>query len=135
MRTWLGLALAATASATWAAGPADSGTPAPATSLHAAVIRQPEWDQTPGPSEFARYYPKGASGSGEATIRCSVTEVGRLANCVVVSEFPEHQGFGPAALKIAAFFKMKPTQIDGQPVAGGTFSTRFRFNNAGLTPH
>ena len=40
-----------------------------------------------------------------------------------------------AALKIAAFFKMKPTQIDGQPVAGGTFSTRFRFNNAGLTPH
>ena len=60
-----------------------------------------------------------------------MTAKGTLAGCSVVSEDPPNFGFGEAALKISKFFRMKPKQIDGQSVEGGSFTTRIRFNLGG----
>lgn len=132
MKVLWSLALAAAASAAWAAEPA--APPAPNVSRTAAVITNPYWERKPSPDEFSNFYPAGANSTGVASISCSVTDVGRLTNCVVLNEFPEHKGFGQAALRIASLFKMKPKTVDGRPVAGGIISTRIRFGYAGSTP-
>jgi protein TonB len=68
---------------------------------------------------------------GVVTISCTVTEKGALASCSTSDEDPAGFGFADAAVKISKFFKMKPKQVDGQSVAGGSFTTRIRFNIAG----
>jgi protein TonB len=51
----------------------------------------------------------------------------------VTSETPSRAGFGDAALKLSAYFRMTPRTIDGEPVDGG--QTRiwiaFRLSDAG----
>ena len=137
MWVWRSLAVvlaASAASGAWAAEPEPSvSQPFPAPK-RAAVITNPDWEHKPGPEDFSKYYPTGVDSTGVVIISCSVTDIGRLANCVVLSEFPEHKGFGEAALKISHFFQMKPKTIDGQPVAGGTFSTRIQFTYGAAPP-
>ena len=106
----------------------------PAPPSHVAVVTNPDWVHKPGPDEFAQYYPPRAMDLGKegvATISCTVTAKGTLAGCSVSGEDPSGFGFGEAALKISRFFRMKPKQIDGQSVEGGTFTTRIRFTLAG----
>ncbi len=94
------------------------------------MITNPDWLRQPNGDDYAEYYPQRASDLGKggvATISCTVTSKGTLTGCSISGEDPTGFGFGDAALKISKLFRMKPKQIDGQSVEGGSFSTRIRF--------
>src|SRR6185312_6463421 len=88
-----------------------------------SMLSQPDWLSKPTGDDLAALYPKQAEANqieGRATIRCSVTTDGLLADCSVVSEEPPGAGFGPAAVSMASRFRMRPLTKDGRPVGGGT---------------
>jgi|GEM_PF-1549269 TonB family protein len=94
------------------------------------VLIQPDWVAKPTGDDLAALYPKDAAANqveGRATIRCSVTTEGLLADCLVASEEPPGAGFGPAAVSMASRFRMRPMTKDGRPVGGGTVSIPIRF--------
>ena len=45
--------------------------------------------------------------SGSAVVHCSITDIGRLRGCTVVSETPAGYDFGRAALSLMKFFRLK----------------------------
>jgi TonB family protein len=117
-----------------AAGPSDGAGPGPKrpdVSLPLeGVVTQPDWIQTPNGNDFATYYPPVAqllNLSGRIVMRCEVSAVGALENCVMTQETPAGMGFGDAALKISQFFRMKPMSIDGAPVAGAKINIPIYF--------
>jgi protein TonB len=55
---------------------------------------------------------------GAATVGCVVQPDGALTDCQVISETPQGYGFGAAAVKAAARFRMRPATRDGEPVVG-----------------
>ena len=55
---------------------------------------------------------------GRASITCVVTVTGALNECSVATESPPELGFGPAALRMATTFHMRPMTVDGGPVSG-----------------
>lgn len=64
---------------------------------------------------------------GEVTLQCTANRDGQLSGCVIVSEYPEGQGFGEAALKSAGQARLTPRTIRGTPAnASVRFTTRFR---------
>lgn len=105
--------------------------PAPApTAQTPSTITQADWLRKPTAEDLARYYPDQAvrtNQSGRVIFECSAEKDGSLANCRVLEESPQGMGFGDAALKLAALFKMRPMTKDGVPVAGGTIRIPIRF--------
>ena len=84
---------------------------------------QPRWIRKPSGADLARYYPQQAVISqtpGRVVLSCRVDAEGTLVDCNTEDENPVGMGFGDAALKMAPMFKMRPTTLDGKPVAGGT---------------
>lgn len=105
---------------------APSSAPAP----HPEVMTNPDWLRRPSGEDLMRYFPDRAQRAmveGRATISCSVTDKGALADCSVIEESPVDYGFGDAAVKLGALFKMRPQTRNGQPVAGGTVRIPIRF--------
>lgn len=85
------------------------------------IIQNAQWEQLPSGDEFASAYPQGAVAKGvegRTVMNCAVTEDGHLTECKIVSEAPQGQGFGQAAIAVSKFFKMAPT-VNGVPVKGG----------------
>lgn len=92
--------------------PVPSGPPAPET------ILRPHWLRTP--TDLERFYPRRAlqmGMQGEAVLDCRVSPAGALS-CAVVRESPEGWGFGVAAQRIAAEYRMVPAMRGGVAVEG-----------------
>jgi len=107
--------------------PAPAPPPEPA---KPAAIQNPDWLRRPSADDMARFYPDRAERmniEGRATIACTVDAKGALQACGVVSETPDDQDFGQAALRMSKLFRMRPMTVDGEPVAGGTVRIPIRF--------
>ena len=84
----------------------------------ATAIGQQPFVQFPTGEQFARFYPQRAmelGTEGQAAIGCAVDKDGHLSACEVLLETPEGLGFGGAALRMAAFFRMNPKAVSVLP--------------------
>ena len=73
------------------------------------MLDHPIWVQAAGFDDVQRAYPAKAGGiEGYAVAHCEVQRTGVLDGCVALKEYPEKQGFGPAAVSLAAKFKVAP---------------------------
>ncbi len=73
------------------------------------LMTNPVWAKTPSFETVDRAYPEAAGGAtGFAVAHCRVGGDGRLSACRVATEEPRKQGFGEAAVKLAADFRVQP---------------------------
>jgi len=69
-----------------------------------------DWTEAPTYAQAAALYPADAKAhpvSGEATLSCTVTYSGRLADCVVLAQSPDGLGFDDAARKLARHLRLR----------------------------
>ena len=124
LRRRLGVALvsviaAAGAGAVWAASP---GAP--------HVAAKPDWVEKPTAKDLVAFYPKAAEKAGKTgmvVLDCRVRRDGGLRACRVKSENPAQYGFGEAALKMSAMFRMRAKDEDGRPTAGAGVNIPIKF--------
>jgi hypothetical protein len=73
------------------------------------MMNHPVWAEAPGFDDLVKAYPAKAGGiEGYAVAHCEVLRTGVLTRCVPAKELPGGRGFGPAAMKLAAQFKVSP---------------------------
>jgi TonB family protein len=73
---------------------------------------RPDWLKKPSGDDMAWAYPPAAARKGiggKAVITCHVATDGGLTNCRVVSETPQDEGFGIAAVALSGQFRMTPS--------------------------
>lgn len=96
----------------------------------AAPVEAPVWISRPNGEDIALAYPKEAWRDqliGRVVLACSITGAGWLADCSRISEEPEGNGFGEAAIRLAKKFHMGVTDGAGQPVKGRPFELKMQF--------
>ena len=86
------------------------------------LMNNPVWAAAPDFDAVASAYPEKAGGvSGYAVAHCTVAMSGELGNCKVATEDPARAGFGPAAVKLASRFRVRPEVMarapKGEPIA------------------
>jgi TonB family protein len=101
------------------------------------VIEHPDWIAGPSAQGLERYYPARALNNGitgQAFVRCAVNADGTLDGCVAQLESPAGLGFGPASVRAASKFRMRPLSIDGQSVSGAYVLIPFNWAFDGAPP-
>lgn len=91
------------------------------------------WKRSPEALDFAAEYPEKArrkNKSGVSSVECRVDDLGRLAQCRVVSESPRGCGFGDAQIRVMQRLEVEPLTKDGQPVAGGRLLLSLKWQGA-----
>jgi hypothetical protein len=78
-------------------------------------------------SKMKAAFPKGATVTGRALLGCVATKEGKLADCKVLKETPEGQGFGEAALSVVGYERIKPTDESGASVEGRSVKSVLEF--------
>jgi TonB family protein len=77
-----------------------------------AMLNNPIWVKTVTYDDVLRAYPPKAPGvEGYAVAHCEVKSSGALAQCQVIKEDPENEGFGKAAVKLASQFRVSPDWV------------------------
>lgn len=112
-----------------------AGRPVPARPLPA--LAQGQWQREPSAEDFAAKYPaaaKQAGVGGAAAIRCRAKADGNLDGCVLLTEEPKGQGFGEAALSLAASYQLA-AQADGQSLEGAVVTIPMRFYTGAVIPN
>ncbi len=80
------------------------------------LVTDPIWAQAPTFEAVERAYPEtGAGANGFAVAHCRLRDDGRLSSCRVATEAPRKQGFGEAAVKLAADFRVQPGTLARAP--------------------
>jgi protein TonB len=80
--------------------------------------------------QLQRYFPEAALRGdihGSASVLCSITAEGALADCAPATEEPVGKGFGAAASKIATFVRIAPLAKDGSQTAGRKYLFVMKF--------
>lgn len=73
------------------------------------LLTNPVWAKAPAFDAVERAYPEtGGGATGFVVAHCRVRADGRLSSCRVATETPRKQGFGEAAVKLAAEFRLEP---------------------------
>jgi hypothetical protein len=73
------------------------------------LMTNPVWAQAPDFDAVAKSYPADGGGvAGYAVAHCGVQLDGALTNCRMAKEEPARRGFGRAAVKLAAQFRVRP---------------------------
>jgi TonB family protein len=81
-----------------------------------SMLNNPVWASTVSYSDLVRAYPsRGGGAEGYAVAHCEVSRSGQLSNCQPIKETPVDRGFGAAAARLAAHFRVAPqwTQAPG----------------------
>ncbi|MDO9249161.1 MAG: TonB family protein, partial [Phenylobacterium sp.] len=79
-----------------------------------------DWAQLPTAEQVGAAYPALATSlqiEGRALLACAINTQGVLRDCAVESETPEGLGFGEGALRIAPYFRLHPSVVNGRAVA------------------
>jgi hypothetical protein len=63
-------------------------------------------------------------------MKCAATSAGQLSDCAVIQETPTGEGFGAAALSLAAGMALKPNDATGQPITGRSLIVPVKFEPA-----
>jgi TonB family protein len=85
----------------------------------APVTKRPDWAETPSGADLSANFPpiaKELGMEGRTVIVCDVGVTGSLKNCKVAEETPKEMGFGAAALRLSAAFRMTPMMRDGKAI-------------------
>jgi TonB family protein len=101
----------------------------------AADLTDPVWDRAPDQDDWAKAYPAHAAQAGIAgavKMKCAATSAGQLSDCSVIQETPTGEGFGAAALSLAAGMALNPTDATGRSIAGRNLIVPVRFEPAML---
>jgi TonB family protein len=98
----------------------------------ASTADLPQWSRAPSAADMNQAYPAGAKAknlAGSGVVECTVGADGQLADCVAVEETPAGEGFGEAALSLAARFILPTKAPSGASTIGRTVRFPVRWLN------
>ena len=90
------------------------------------------WAAVPSAADLAAAYPRAGRslpGGGDAKINCSIDAKGKLGKCMISQEFPDHKGFGEAALHLAGKFMVQVDPARARPTADNWVDVAVHFTN------
>ena len=111
--------------------PTVSFTPPAATPQPARPAGRVSWATQPSAARIAALYPSRAARIGQggsAQLDCTVRPDFGLS-CTIANETPQGAGFGQAALRAAAFFRVNPSLSNGYNATGSRTSVTIRFQS------